>query len=64
MPPSTPPAEPPDLHAANLSSIFASWSNDREAETNGPECRKAVQLVLAMYRSAEHGGAPVAVDSV
>ncbi|CAN5584982.1 Gfo/Idh/MocA family oxidoreductase [soil metagenome] len=59
-----PPAEQADLQAANLSHIFESWSAGRDAETSGVECRKSVQIVLAMYASAEHGGQPVEVAAV
>jgi predicted dehydrogenase len=51
-----------DLHARNISSILTAWSDGREAETSGPESRKAVAIVLAMYESNRRGGAPVDVS--
>jgi predicted dehydrogenase len=51
-----PPAENPDFMLANLQHIFDAWSAGRDAQTDGPECRKAVEIVLAMYESAAAGG--------
>ena len=34
-----------DLHARNISAIFSAWDEGREADTNGPESRKAVAIV-------------------
>ncbi|HMB95002.1 MAG TPA: hypothetical protein VKK61_03085, partial [Tepidisphaeraceae bacterium] len=48
-----------DLHALNIQHILDSWSQGKEADVDGPECRKAVQIVLAMYESAANGGKPV-----
>jgi len=50
-----------ELHARNIQAILASWDEGRDAETNGPESRKAVAIVLAIYESARKGGAAVAV---
>jgi predicted dehydrogenase len=52
-----------DLHARNITSIFNAWSENRDAETAGPEARKAVAIVLAMYESARKGGSAVAVST-
>jgi predicted dehydrogenase len=57
-----PPAENPDFMLGNLQSIFDAWSSGRDAETNGPECRRAVEIVLAMYESAANGGKSVACN--
>ena len=51
-----------ELHTANITSILKAWEEGRDAETNGPEARKAVAIVLAMYESAKKGGAAVAVS--
>ena len=51
-----------DLHARNISAILSAWAEGREAETNGPESRKAVAIVVAMYESARRRGEPVDVD--
>ncbi len=56
-----PPAEQPDLQALNINEILESWEAGREAQTSGPECRKAVQIVLAMYESAQRGGTAVEI---
>jgi predicted dehydrogenase len=48
-------------HTANIKSIFQAWSNNQDADTNGPEARKAVAIILAMYGSAKKQGAPVQV---
>ena len=50
-----------DLHVRNLRAIFGAWDEGRDAETNGPESRKAVAIVLAIYESVRRGGAPVEV---
>ncbi len=50
-----------DLHARNISNILEAWERGEEAETNGPEARKAVAIILAMYESAKNGGQAVAV---
>jgi predicted dehydrogenase len=51
-----------ELHFRNISAIFKSWEDGQEAETNGPEARKAVAIILAMYKSAKKGGSPVTVS--
>jgi predicted dehydrogenase len=50
-----------DLHGRNIHSILTAWAEDRDAETDGPEARKAVAIVLAMYESARNGGKSVDV---
>lgn len=50
-----------ELHARNIQAILAAWDEGRDAETSGPESRKAVAIVLAIYESVRKGGAPVAV---
>ncbi|MGD1276524.1 MAG: Gfo/Idh/MocA family oxidoreductase [Tepidisphaeraceae bacterium] len=50
-----------DLHGQNLLHIYQAWENGQEAETSGPESRKAVAIVHAMYRSVRKNGAPVDV---
>lgn len=52
---------PADLHLQNIDSILRAWDEGRDAETNGPESRKAVAIILAMYESARKGGVPVSV---
>lgn len=50
-----------ELHARNIRAILAAWDEGRNAETDGPESRKAVAIVLAIYESARTGGAAVDV---
>ena len=52
---------PADLHLQNIDSILRAWEESGDAETDGPESRKAVAIILAMYESARKGGAPVSV---
>lgn len=49
------PPPPTDFHAANIAHILAAWSENKDAEVDGVECRKAVEIVLAMYESAAAG---------
>jgi predicted dehydrogenase len=49
------------MHTSNIESIFAAWDASRDAETDGPEARKAIAIILAMYESARKNGEPVAV---
>lgn len=51
-----------DLHYQNIRAILASWAKGEEAVTWGPEARKAIAIILAMYRSAKKGGRPVDVE--
>jgi UDP-N-acetyl-2-amino-2-deoxyglucuronate dehydrogenase len=51
-----------DFHALNIQHILESWAGGRDADVNGPECRKPVEIVLAMYESAANGGKPVALS--
>lgn len=53
---SNPAAMGNDLHARNITAILAAWAEGREAETNGPESRKAVAIVQAFYDSVHNGG--------
>jgi len=50
-----------DLHVQNVRHILDSWSAGKDAETYGPEARKAVAIIQAMYESAKHNGQPVLV---
>jgi UDP-N-acetyl-2-amino-2-deoxyglucuronate dehydrogenase len=50
-----------DLHSLNITSIYEAWSRNQEAETCGPEARKAVAIIQAMYHSVRKNGAPVDV---
>jgi predicted dehydrogenase len=50
-----------DLHGRNILAILKAWEEGRDAETSGPEARKAVAIVLAMYESARNGGRSVEV---
>ena len=51
-----------DLHGRNIQAILSAWADGRDAETCGPEARKAVAIILAMYESARQNGAPVQVE--
>jgi predicted dehydrogenase len=51
-----------DLHGQNVRGILEAWEQGRDADTNGPEARKAVAIILAMYKSAKKGGRPVPVE--
>ncbi|HVT87264.1 MAG TPA: Gfo/Idh/MocA family oxidoreductase [Tepidisphaeraceae bacterium] len=48
-------------HVSNIEAILAAWDQNRDAETSGPEARKAVAIILAMYESAKRNGEPVLV---
>jgi predicted dehydrogenase len=50
-----------DLHGKNMHHVYESWSAGKDAETFGPEARKAVAIIQAMYQSARKKGAPVDV---
>jgi hypothetical protein len=50
-----------ELHARNITAILAAWDEGREAETSGPESRKAVAIVHAIYESVRNRGAAVLV---
>jgi predicted dehydrogenase len=52
-----------DLHGRNIHAILSAWAEGHDAETAGPEARKAVAIVLAMYESARQGGAAVKVSN-
>jgi predicted dehydrogenase len=49
----------PDLHRKNLLSIYQAWEKGQEAPTDGPEAKKAVEIIQAMYQSARKNGTPV-----
>jgi predicted dehydrogenase len=51
-----------DLHGRNIAAILSAWSEGRDAETCGPEARKAVAIVEAIYESNLKGGAAVRVS--
>ena len=51
-----------DLHGRNITAILAAWDEGAEAETCGPEARKAIAIVLAIYESVRRGGASVDVQ--
>ncbi len=50
-----------DLHGKNMLAVYEAWDRGEEAETHGPEARKAVAIVQAMYESARRNGPPVDV---
>jgi UDP-N-acetyl-2-amino-2-deoxyglucuronate dehydrogenase len=50
-----------ELHWANIAHILESWEAGKEPETAGPEARKAVAIIMALYESARKGGKPVKV---
>jgi len=50
-----------DLHVKNMQAVYAAWDRGEEAETWGPEARKAVAIIRAMYESARKNGTPVDV---
>jgi UDP-N-acetyl-2-amino-2-deoxyglucuronate dehydrogenase len=50
-----------DLHGKNIQAVYQSWDRNEDAETSGPEARKAVAIIQAMYESARKNGQPVDV---
>lgn len=50
------------MHTGNIESIFEAWDQNRDADTDGPEARKAIAIILAMYESAKKNGEPVKVS--
>ena len=46
-------------HRANLEDAVAALRSGRQPGVNNAEGRKAVELILALYQSAQNGGAPV-----
>ncbi len=50
-----------DLHGKNMLAVYEAWDRGEEAETYGPEARKAVAIIQAMYESAKKKGSPVDV---
>ncbi len=59
---SNPAAMGNDLHARNISAIFSAWDEGRPAETDGPQSRKAVAIIHAIYESVRAGGAAIKVS--
>ena len=53
---------PADLHAMNIHHILTAWEAGKDADTSGPEARKAVAIILAMYASVKAGGASIKVS--
>ena len=50
-----------DMHGRNIQHILESWDAGKDAETAGPEARKAIAIILAMYESARKNGMPIPV---
>jgi UDP-N-acetyl-2-amino-2-deoxyglucuronate dehydrogenase len=50
-----------DLHGQNIKHIYDAWAEGRDADTAGPEARKAVVIIEAMYASMRKNGSPVEV---
>jgi predicted dehydrogenase len=50
-----------DLHSKNIRAVYQAWDRGQDAETSGPEARKAVAIIQAMYESARKNGTPVDV---
>ena len=46
-------------HRANLEEAIAAIRAGKQPAVNGAEGRKAVELILALYQSAQNGGSPV-----
>lgn len=51
-----------ELHTRNIRAILGAWDEGRDAETSGPESRKAVAIVLGIYESVRQGGASVNIE--
>ncbi len=49
-------------HYRNIAHILDAWDHGRDADTAGPEARKAVAIITALYESAKAGGSPVRVQ--
>ena len=52
---SDPGAIPFEPHARNITAFIDSIEQDKSFEIDGPEARKAVEIVLAVYKSAKDG---------
>jgi len=50
-----------DLHGKNMQAVYDAWDRGEEAETCGPEARKAIAIIQAMYESVRKKGMPVDV---
>ena len=48
-----------EMHQKNIEHILQAWRDGHDAETSGPEARKAIAIVLALYESARRNGEPV-----
>jgi UDP-N-acetyl-2-amino-2-deoxyglucuronate dehydrogenase len=59
---SSPTDMPHELHYQNITHILDRWEANQDADTSGPEARKAVAIILALYESARKGGTPVMVS--
>jgi predicted dehydrogenase len=46
-------------HRSNLEEAIAAIRAGKQPAVNGAEGRKAVELILALYQSAQNGGVPV-----
>jgi UDP-N-acetyl-2-amino-2-deoxyglucuronate dehydrogenase len=44
-----------DAHVEQMADLLDAIDNGREPELNGPEARRAVEVILAIYRSSETG---------
>jgi predicted dehydrogenase len=52
---SDPGAIPFEPHARNIAAFISAVENDRPFEIEGPEARKSVEIILAIYESAKTG---------
>ena len=48
-----------DNHRMNFAEFLQALDENRKPAIDGAEARKAVQIILAIYESAKHGGKPV-----
>lgn len=51
-----------DGHRDNFAEFLAALDAGRSPTIDGPEARKAVEIILAIYESARRGGAPVEIQ--
>jgi predicted dehydrogenase len=51
-----------ELHVRNMRAVYDAWDCGEDAPTWGPEARKAVAIIKAMYESARKNGVPVDVS--
>ena len=52
---SDPGAIPFEPHARNIAAFLEALENERPFEIDGPEARKSVEIILAIYESAKTG---------